>query len=54
MVCLLLKHNTINDYRVVTRSIAEGDAHWNESLEKSIAMFQEVGIDYTTLDPVCS
>ncbi|MBT4530736.1 MAG: dCMP deaminase family protein [Phycisphaerae bacterium] len=36
--------------RVVTRSVVEGDAHWNESLEKSIAMLEEVGIEYTVLD----
>jgi hypothetical protein len=38
--------------RVVTRAIAEGDAHWNESLEKSISMFEEVGIEYAVLDSV--
>ncbi|MAI67108.1 MAG: CMP deaminase [Phycisphaerae bacterium] len=36
--------------RVVTRSIVRGDAHWNASIEKSIAMFKEVGIEYTVLD----
>ena len=40
--------------RVVTRKIMEGDAHWNESLEKSISMFQEVGIDYSVLEAVPS
>lgn len=38
--------------RVVTRAIAEGDAHWNESLEKSIFMLKEVGIEYTVMDAV--
>ena len=38
--------------RVVTRAIAEGDAHWNESLEKSISMLKEVGIEYTVMDAV--
>jgi dCMP deaminase len=36
--------------RVVTRSIAKGDAHWNASIEKSIAMFEEVGIEYSILE----
>ncbi len=40
--------------RVVTRSIAKGDAHWNESIDKSIAMFEEVGIEYVVLDSVKS
>ncbi len=35
--------------RVVTRSIAKGDVHWNASIEKSIAMFAEVGIEYYVL-----
>ena len=38
--------------RVVTRSIERGDAHWNESIEKSIAMFEEVGIEYAVLDAI--
>lgn len=38
--------------RVVTRSIARGDDHWNESIEKSISMFAEVGIEYTVLDTI--
>ena len=38
--------------RVVTRSIERDDAHWNESIEKSIAMFEEVGIEYAVLDAV--
>ncbi len=35
--------------RVVTRSIVKGDVHWNDSIEKSIAMFAEVGIEYCIL-----
>ena len=38
--------------RVVTRSIEKGDAHWNESIDKSIAMFAEVGIEYAVLDEI--
>ena len=30
-------------------SIVKGDAHWNASIEKSIAMFAEVGIEYCIL-----
>ncbi len=40
--------------RVVTRSIAKGDAHWNESIDKSISMFAEVGIEYSVLDTITS
>ena len=36
--------------RVVTRSIAEGDEHWNESIEKSISMLAEVGVEYIVLE----
>lgn len=36
--------------RVVTRSVAVGDEHWNESIEKSISMFEEVGIEYVVLE----
>jgi dCMP deaminase len=38
--------------RVVTRSVALGDDHWNESIELSISMFAEVGIEYTVLDTI--
>ena len=38
--------------RVVTRSIAEGDEHWNESIQKSISMLEEVGIEYVVLECV--
>lgn len=37
--------------RVVTRSIAKGDEHWNESIEKSISMLEEVGVEYIVLEP---
>ena len=37
--------------RVVTRSIAKGDEHWNESIEKSISMVEEVGVEYIVLEP---
>ncbi len=40
--------------RVVTRRIEHGDAHWNDSIDKSIAMFEEVGIEYTILDTISS
>ncbi len=40
--------------RVVTRTIERGDEHWNESIDKSIAMFEEVGIEYKVLDTVTS
>ena len=36
--------------RVVTRSIAKGDEHWNESIEKSISMLEEVGVEYIVLE----
>lgn len=38
--------------RVVTRSIAEGDEHWNESIEKSTSMLEEVGVEYIVLEDV--
>ena len=38
--------------RVVTRSVALGDDHWNESIKLSISMFAEVGIEYTVLDTI--
>ena len=40
--------------KVVTRSIARGDEHWNDSVEKSIVLFEEVGIEYVVLEPACS
>jgi len=38
--------------RVVTRSIDSSDEHWNDSIEKSISMLQEVGVEYVTLEYV--
>ncbi len=38
--------------RVVTRSVARGDAHWNESIDKSISMLEEVGIKYDVMDSI--
>ena len=40
--------------RVVTRTIERGDEHWNASIDKSIAMFEEVGIEYKVLDTITS
>ena len=40
--------------RVVTRTIERGDEHWNASIDKSIAMFEEVGIEYKVLDTISS
>ena len=40
--------------RVVTRTIAEGDEHWNESIQKSISMFDEVGVEYVVMEHACS
>ncbi len=40
--------------RVVTRSIARGDEHWNDSIDKSVVLFEEVGIEYLVLEPACS
>lgn len=40
--------------RVVTRSIEKGDEYWNDSIEKSIVLFEEVGIEYVLLEPACS
>lgn len=39
--------------RVVTRSIEKGDEYWNDSIEKSIVLFEEVGIEYVLLEPAC-
>ena len=36
--------------RVVTRAIDMGDEHWNESIEKSISMLEEVGVEYVALE----
>ena len=40
--------------RVVTRAIERGDEHWNDSIEKSVVLFEEVGIEYIILEPACS
>ena len=36
--------------RVVTRAIEAGDEHWNDSIEKSILLFEEVGIEYIRME----
>lgn len=35
--------------KVVTKHIDVGDEHWNDSIEKSLALFNEVGVEYVTL-----
>ena len=40
--------------RVVTRAIARGDEDWNDSIDKSVVLFEEVGIEYIVLEPACS
>jgi dCMP deaminase len=35
---------------VVTKQIDSGDEHWNDSIEKSLMLFKEVGIEFITLD----
>lgn len=40
--------------RVVTRAIARGDEHWNDSIDKSVVLFEEVGLEYIVLEPACS
>ena len=40
--------------RVVTRAIARGDEHWNDSVDKSVVLFEEVGIEYIVLEAACS
>jgi len=36
--------------RVVTRANQSDDDHWNESIEKSFALFEEVGIQYIVME----
>lgn len=36
--------------KVVTKQIDSGDEHWNDSIEKSIMLFEEVGIEYIAVD----
>lgn len=38
--------------QVVTRSISESDEYWNDSIEKSLALFDEVGIEYLVIECV--
>jgi len=40
--------------RVVTRAISRGDEHWNDSIDKSVVLFEEVGIEYIVSEPTCS
>jgi dCMP deaminase len=40
--------------RVVTRAISRGDEHWNDSIDKSVVLFEEVGLEYIVLEPACS
>ena len=42
--------------RVVTWSAEKGDEHWNDSIEKSLILFEETNIEYIALDRsmVCS
>jgi dCMP deaminase len=39
--------------RVVTRAIEKGDEDWSDSIEKSVVLFEEVGIEYLVLEPAC-
>ena len=36
--------------RVVTWGVAKGDEHWNDSIEKSLILFEETGIEYVAVD----
>ena len=36
--------------RVVTWSAEKGDEHWNDSIEKSLILFEETNIEYIALD----
>ena len=36
--------------RVVTWAVAQGDEHWNDSIEKSLILFEETGIEYVAVD----
>ena len=40
--------------RVVTRALARGDEDWNDSIDKSVMLFEEVGVEYIVLEPACS
>jgi hypothetical protein len=34
----------------VTWDVAKGDEHWNDSIEKSLILFEETGIEYVAVD----
>ena len=36
--------------RVVTWSAEKGDEHWNDSIEKSLILFEETNVEYISLD----
>ncbi len=36
--------------KVVTKQIDSGDEHWNDSIEKSLMLFEEVGIEYVAIE----
>ena len=36
--------------RVVTKAISEGNEHWNDSIEKSLILFEEVGVEFLTIE----
>ena len=38
--------------RVVTWAVAEGDEHWNDSIEKSLILFEETGVEYVAVDRI--
>ena len=38
--------------RVVTKQINSGDEHWNDSIEKSLLLFEEVGVEFVTIDGI--
>ncbi|MBC8203563.1 MAG: dCMP deaminase family protein [Planctomycetes bacterium] len=36
--------------RVVTWAVAKGDEHWSDSIEKSLILFEETGIEYIAVE----
>jgi len=38
--------------KIVTKHMHEGDEHWNDSIDKSLALFEEVGVEYITLEGI--
>ena len=38
--------------RVVTKQMNSGDEHWNDSIEKSLLLFEEVGVEFVTIDGI--